>query len=1123
MADQPPVRQQWASSQTNGVTSATLTLPGAVAAGDFLVLAVAVSTGFSSISDNVNGSWSAASSQTFTGGQLGVYFFKNSAAAAANGLTITVSLTSSGDAVIWAAEYSNVATVLGPLQGHAQTNGNSSTATVSGGAAEAFSGGDLCIAAVAAINGISATCDSKWTLLGNFGTNGQITLAVADRHQGEDADTNPVVTFTLPSSQNWAVAEDSWNLPPTQLYGTATASTTLTTANTLDPSSGTTASSIQNTVAKNTGWLELWSQGSNATFSGSEPAASGHGWLYDTTALEGLDLLAVGGASPPWNGQVSITLSTSTSSFVADVHARWYKRSSGGVFTLIADGFVGSVTVTTTQSQTSVPMTFSSHASFAAGDKLYMDIVLNVTTASGSTTCKCTLQRGTTWINVVAPGLVNPISPLKNSAGIMIQSPLGGRPRRRAGPWAVLVDMQSTYPGGGGGSSSPQREPASVWYPALRGRRQHRRAPDNAGTLFQDRVISSTKDRLSIGRVRQHYSRWWQGVSEILFAPPNPLKNPVAWLVMAMRGSRPRRRLGQPPVRMLDATSRTLSAPPLPPQVEPASVWTRPWQRRNSRTRTSDTGSATTFQDVVIARAVERTWLGRVRQSFIRWLEQWAPGLDFPPNPLKNPAGYMVAAGKRAIRRRGSWSGAVDQASAINAFPPAPPQVEPASNWLTASRERRRRGTGIRTFDQTQRTYQDNVISSAEDRGVSGRVRQHFTRWVQGVAVGLFAPPNPLKNPVSYMVAVGRRVARRWPWTAPLDQANAINTQPPAPPQREPSGVWLTASHERRRRGQAIRTFDHTQRTFQDSVLSSAQDRGSAGRVRQSFTRWVQGVAMGLFAPPNPLKNSVSYMVEGFRGKLRRRASDQASAISSFPPAPPQIEPASAFVLSTKERRRRGAAVRTSDSTQTSYQDSLLARSQDRGFIGRLRRQNFWLASVLVGIAPLKNAASWMVQVARGGRGLRRRAGLWHGSADSASAQLVTPPASPRVEPASVWIQQRRGARRRLPPRTGADQASIIGTTPVISMARERTFVARTRRFWNDLWQSLIRWFIPPKPGSVAAVDTLAASVSPFDALAGTVAAANALAASVSPFDALAGSVAAADVAAGTVSAQDFD
>lgn len=47
--------------------------------------------------------------------------------------------------------------------------------------------------------------------------------------------------------------------------------------------------SFQPSVGTATGWVELRSQGGTGTFSATEPAASDHGYLWDSTALEGLN------------------------------------------------------------------------------------------------------------------------------------------------------------------------------------------------------------------------------------------------------------------------------------------------------------------------------------------------------------------------------------------------------------------------------------------------------------------------------------------------------------------------------------------------------------------------------------------------------------------------------------------------------------------------------------------------------------------------------------------------------------------------------------------------------------------------------------------------------------------
>src|SRR5712691_7907227 len=113
------------------------------------------------------------------------------------------------------------------------------------------------------------------------------------------------------------------------LYGTITASTTIATANTLVSGTGATALTRTTKIGTSTGFGELWSQGNTAvwTAGGSLGTLDGHGWLYDTTALEG-NVFPAGNWTPTW------TLSVSVGSIVATLTERIFKYNAG-VYTQI--------------------------------------------------------------------------------------------------------------------------------------------------------------------------------------------------------------------------------------------------------------------------------------------------------------------------------------------------------------------------------------------------------------------------------------------------------------------------------------------------------------------------------------------------------------------------------------------------------------------------------------------------------------------------------------------------------------------------------------------------------------------------------------------------------------------
>jgi hypothetical protein len=163
---------------------------------------------------------------------------------------------------------------------------------------------------------------------------------------------------------------------PLSVYGINTASSTLSTANKLvNQANGTiriqTATTIPNDNTAN--WIELNSQGGTTTSNAVAPAPSGKGWLYDSTVLESVNLNT--GAYT-----ASLNLQTSLSYIGVNILMRWYKRSSGGVYTLI-----GTVTYPSTNIFGQSPLNFIakstafSAVAFSTGDKLYFDAFVQPT------------------------------------------------------------------------------------------------------------------------------------------------------------------------------------------------------------------------------------------------------------------------------------------------------------------------------------------------------------------------------------------------------------------------------------------------------------------------------------------------------------------------------------------------------------------------------------------------------------------------------------------------------------------------------------------------------------------------------------------------------------------------
>ena len=168
------------------------------------------------------------------------------------------------------------------------------------------------------------------------------------------------------------------------LYSTSTNDTTISTARELSTTAPASETSVAATgaIAKNaTGWIELASQGGTATTLGSsEPAPSGDGFLWDVTTLEGKQVVAGN-----WSASVKIA-EVSGKGVTADIHLRVFKWNASTGYTQFTSGGVATDLVLTAQSITTtatvyaIPSTALDAMNFATGDKLYIDIILDITT-----------------------------------------------------------------------------------------------------------------------------------------------------------------------------------------------------------------------------------------------------------------------------------------------------------------------------------------------------------------------------------------------------------------------------------------------------------------------------------------------------------------------------------------------------------------------------------------------------------------------------------------------------------------------------------------------------------------------------------------------------------------------
>ena|SRR5579875_1254207 len=171
-------------------------------------------------------------------------------------------------------------------------------------------------------------------------------------------------------------------------YLTNAATTTLTTANQLATALNSGAATTKSTtVGTSTGYGEVYAQGNASAWAaaGSIGNPSGNGFLWDATTLEGQQIIA-----GTWTPTLRFQLSTGTS-ITADCYCRAYKRSSGGVYTLIGSMLFSGKSITTSGNNVSFSGSSLGAVSFATGDKLYIDVWLDITansSGSGSATVK---------------------------------------------------------------------------------------------------------------------------------------------------------------------------------------------------------------------------------------------------------------------------------------------------------------------------------------------------------------------------------------------------------------------------------------------------------------------------------------------------------------------------------------------------------------------------------------------------------------------------------------------------------------------------------------------------------------------------------------------------------------
>lgn len=165
------------------------------------------------------------------------------------------------------------------------------------------------------------------------------------------------------------------------VYGTNAASTTMSTAGLLVSVTGATGNGQSTTkcgTSQNYG--EIYALGNTLAWAatGSIGSPSGHGWLFDTTSLEGQQIIA-GTWTPLIRAKISVGTAT------ADMYVRAYKLASDLItYTLIGTCSLLAQSLTTTIANYNFAGNSLSAMTFGSGDKLYVDVWFNFGAAGNS-------------------------------------------------------------------------------------------------------------------------------------------------------------------------------------------------------------------------------------------------------------------------------------------------------------------------------------------------------------------------------------------------------------------------------------------------------------------------------------------------------------------------------------------------------------------------------------------------------------------------------------------------------------------------------------------------------------------------------------------------------------------
>jgi hypothetical protein len=181
-------------------------------------------------------------------------------------------------------------------------------------------------------------------------------------------------------------------------YAASAASSTISTANKLYATEGSpTTVNALTTCNNSTGWGELVSQGSGASWPalGAIGNPSGKGYFLDVNTLDGLSI-----AAGNWSGNRRVS-ANAAGTITADLVTRVYRyRPSTTTYTLIVSWTLTAQSWTTTINTVALPATAGSSIAFAAGDRLYIDDWAHITANTSSAGQQVRFNRQSATANV---------------------------------------------------------------------------------------------------------------------------------------------------------------------------------------------------------------------------------------------------------------------------------------------------------------------------------------------------------------------------------------------------------------------------------------------------------------------------------------------------------------------------------------------------------------------------------------------------------------------------------------------------------------------------------------------------------------------------------------------------